>query len=764
MRSIYHRLAIRGATALKTWFGLMALCANPAVAQTDPYQPTRDVEIPEIPGYVYCWGDEFDKDGAVDRSLWAFEIGMKRGNEAQCYTDRLDNAYVEGGQLVIVGKKERWLNPNYDPSSDDWRQNTHYASYTSASIYGKDVRHFLFGRVEVRARITPGNGYFPAIWTCGYNRNWPANGEIDIMEHYWLGSGKEVLTANFAVSKCNPNDIYDTKWNSTFTPLTYWTDKDPDWMKKYHVWRMDWDEETITLYLDGEKRNSIKIREMRNGDGTIAFYNPQYMWLNLALKDFGHGIDQEQHFEVDYFRVYQRSKDVDAPSPVSDLHVTETGDTWAEVEWSPATDNVGIYRYDIYVDGMGSTKFQGSTTACAFTVKGLKPGTRYQLTVRALDKAGNYSPYDIELTPVANGGITFMTKDEWSALHVPADIYTDILLPAALTDGSAITWNSGDETVITATGLVNLPTTPRPVTLTAHCNGHEDKTFYVTVHPRNVTHCLMLYYPFEAEDTSESGLGDMLVTAAAGAEEGRLNWRVATATLIGNGSIDGTLNLTQNTAAGFATNGYLMLPQGMLDEMRSFSVTARIKPKTVTKLPRLFDFGSGCQNSIFGRIGNLAIGEKYKGATTQLVKASKQLSANCEYQVAFTFDAASHTAKVYVDGEEVANGTFAQEPWELAAYAANVRNYIGRTQWWDTSSASDNADFCGTIDDLRLYSIALNADELQDINTGINNQQPTVGNGQSATKDGACFDLCGRRMARPIKRGIYIAGHKKWIQ
>ena len=97
----------------------MALCAAPALAQTDPFQPTRDVDIPEIPGYVYCWGDEFDKDGAVDRSLWAFEIGMKRGNEAQCYTDRLDNAYVEGGQLVIVGKKERWLNPNYDPSSGD---------------------------------------------------------------------------------------------------------------------------------------------------------------------------------------------------------------------------------------------------------------------------------------------------------------------------------------------------------------------------------------------------------------------------------------------------------------------------------------------------------------------------------------------------------------------------------------------------------------------------------------------------------------------
>lgn len=767
MRIVHHRLALHGASSLKTWFSLLALCASPAFAQIDPYQPTRDVEIPEIPGYVYCWGDEFDKDGAVDRNVWAFEIGMKRGNEAQCYTDRMDNAYVEGGQLVIVGKKERWLNPNYDPSSGDWRENTHYADYTSASIYGKDVRHFLFGRAEVRARITPGNGYFPAIWTCGYNRNWPANGEIDIMEHYWLSSGKEVLTANFAVSKCNPNDIYATTWNSTFTPLTYWTDKDPDWMKKYHVWRMDWDEETITLYLDGEKRNSIKIREFRNGDGTIAFYNPQYMWLNLALKDFGHGIDAEQHFEVDYFRLYQRSKDTEAPTVVSDIHVTEVGDTWAEVQWSPATDNVGVYRYDVYLNGMGSTKFQGSTTANAFTAKGLTPGTRYQLAVRALDKAGNYSPYDIKLAPVGNGGITFVTKAEWSALHVPADIYTDILLPTAMADGTPITWKSSHEAVLTGTGLATLPTTPQQITLTAHCIGQQDRTFNVTVHPRNAAQCLTLYYPFEVEDANESGQGDLLVMAAAGTGEGKLNWRAATATLIGRGSIDGTLNLTRNTATGFATNGYLMLPQGLLDEMRSFTVAARIKPKTVTKLQRLFDFGSGSQNSIFGRIDKLAIGEKYKGATTQLITSTRQLTANREYLIAFTFDAASHEAKVFIDGEQVARGTFAQEPWELAAYAANVRNYIGRTQWWDTSSATSNIDFCGTIDDLRLFSIALNADELKnidDIMTGVNNEELRVKNEESGMKDEGWFDLSGRRMARPSKRGIYISNHKKRIQ
>jgi hypothetical protein len=259
----------------------------------------------------------------------------------------------------------------------------------------------------------------------------------------------------------------------------------------------------------------------------------------------------------------------------------------------------------------------------------------------------------------------------------------------------------------------------------------------------------------------------MQVMAAAGAGEGKLNWHAATATLIGKGSIDGTLNLTKNTATGFNTNGYLMLPQGLLDQMRSFTVTARIKPKTVTKLQRLFDFGSGSQNSIFGRIDKLAIGEKYKGATTQLITSTRQLTANREYLIAFTFDAASHEAKVFIDGEQVAKGTFAQEPWQLAAYAANVRNYIGRTQWWDTSSAASNIDFCGTIDDLRLFSIALNADELKnidDIMTGVNNEELRVKNEESGMKDEGWFDLSGRRMARPSKRGIYISNHKKWIQ
>ena len=47
----------------------------------------------------------------------------------------------------------------------------------------------------------------------------------------------------------------------------------------------------------------------------------------------------------------------------------------------------------------------------------------------------------------------------------------------------------------------------------------------------------------------------------------------------------------------------------------------------------------------------------------------------------------------------------------------NSRNYIGRTQWWDSSVANDNADYCGTMDDFRLYNIALTEEEIQALMT-----------------------------------------------
>lgn len=360
----------------------------------DPYLP--DPNLPyEYRGYVYSWGDEFNGN-TLDESIWGFEQGFIRGNELQYY--RKENTTVSDGRLLISGKKEKVKNEFYDPTSGDYRKNTEYSEYTSSSLIGKNKRLFLFGRIEVRAKIDPANGTFPAIWTCGYNKDWPNNGEIDIMEYYLanMGNGKEpVLTSNFCVGgDPNGNDgVWTQKWNSVFTKKTYYEERfdDPDWINKYHVYRMDWDEERISLYVDDVLRNSIKISDFRNFDGSIAFYNPQFMILNLAIKDHGEGVSENSKFEVDYFRVYQKVVDSEKPTIVKELTASNVTSNSCTLSWEASTDNTGIYRYDVYKNGMADGYFVTSVTSTDVTITNLSSETKMEFSVRALDAYGNYS-------------------------------------------------------------------------------------------------------------------------------------------------------------------------------------------------------------------------------------------------------------------------------------------------------------------------------------------------------------------------------------
>lgn len=113
---------------------------------------------------------------------------------------------------------------------------------------------------------------------------------------------------------------------------------------------------------------------------------------------------------------------------------------------------------------------------------------------------------------------------------------------------------------------------------------------------------------------------------------------------------------------------------------------------------------------------------------------------------------------------------FAQEPWELAAYAADIRNYVGRTQWWDGSYAADNVDFSGLIDDFSIFDIALADDEVQNIDlyTSIDaiveDDAPQYIVDKSV--DTGIYDIFGHKVDESaLKKGhIYISRNKKWLQ
>ena len=133
---------------------------------------------------------------------------------------------------------------------------------------------------------------------------------MDILEFY----SKSIL-ANVAWS----NATGASQWRTVKTPFTHFTNKDPNWSDKYHIWRMDWDSLSIRLYLDDELLNVTSLARTVQPVGSFCkvenpFKTPMFLLLNLALKD-GDGIDKTAFpltYYIDYVRFYKPRTQPDA--------------------------------------------------------------------------------------------------------------------------------------------------------------------------------------------------------------------------------------------------------------------------------------------------------------------------------------------------------------------------------------------------------------------------------------------------------------------
>ncbi|MDR1172192.1 MAG: DUF2264 domain-containing protein [Bacteroidales bacterium] len=265
-----------------------------------------DLTAFDQPAWELVWSDEFNIDGKPDSTVWTYERGFVRNQELQWYQP--DNAICKDGVLILSGRKERIPNPDYVSGSSDWRKNRQYAEYTASSIKTARKKDFQYGRFEIRAKIPTAAGSWPAIWTLGKSMPWPSCGEIDIMEYYRINDTPHIL-ANAAWGTDAP---HKAKWDDAKIPFSMFTAKDPDWASKFHIWRMDWDENAIRLYLDDELLNETLLSETQNGsigNYTNPFRQPHYILLNLAIGGNGGTPDHAAFplkYEIDYVRVYQK--------------------------------------------------------------------------------------------------------------------------------------------------------------------------------------------------------------------------------------------------------------------------------------------------------------------------------------------------------------------------------------------------------------------------------------------------------------------------
>jgi beta-glucanase (GH16 family) len=240
---------------------------------------------PTPAGWTLVFADEFDVPGSPDPARWTHEIGSIANDEKQYYTSRTENARVENGSLVIEARRERLM--GYD--------------YTSARLNTKGRAEFLYGRVEIRAKLPTGRGTWPALWMLGASidqAGWPACGEVDVMEN--VGYDPQTIVAS--VHTAAYNHVQGTQKNATTKLEAPWADD--------HVYAAEWSPDRIDVFVDGLEY--FTFRNEGTGARAWPFDKPQFVILNLAIGGtWGgqKGIDDSlfpHRLSVDYVRVYQR--------------------------------------------------------------------------------------------------------------------------------------------------------------------------------------------------------------------------------------------------------------------------------------------------------------------------------------------------------------------------------------------------------------------------------------------------------------------------
>jgi beta-glucanase (GH16 family) len=289
---------------MKIWMTIVLLATFPVtVAGADEWE--------------IVWSDEFNDEGLPDPARWGYEEGFVRNGEMQYYTRECkENARVEKGSLIIEGRKEEVKNPKYKDGSRNWKEQREVAHYTSGSINTLGLAQFIYGRVEVRAKMPQGKGMWPAIWMMGINHGdvgWPLCGEIDIMEY--LGKDPNTIHANnhFADPNIKDKAVHRSAGKGTITI------EEP--YKGFHVYAIEWDEKQIKFFVDDRQYSTFNIDAAGKGPDN-PFRKPHYLLLNLALGgSWGGNIDDgilPQKYEIDYVRVFkaktgQQDAATDAP-------------------------------------------------------------------------------------------------------------------------------------------------------------------------------------------------------------------------------------------------------------------------------------------------------------------------------------------------------------------------------------------------------------------------------------------------------------------
>lgn len=194
-------------------------------------------------GFSFC--DEFS-GSSLDTSKWVAvnSHGDLSNSESECYTGT--NVAEGGGLLTETVENRAFTCPDTTGANN----------YPSGAIQMKSFS-FLYGTVEVRARMAGCGGCWPAIWLLGSDCQSPAfmvNGN-DPPGCNWPQAGSQEIDIAEFFSSASFTSVHNAAITSGGSTANFGTSAITDASTNFHVYTLVWAPGSATFKVDGVQVN-----------------------------------------------------------------------------------------------------------------------------------------------------------------------------------------------------------------------------------------------------------------------------------------------------------------------------------------------------------------------------------------------------------------------------------------------------------------------------------------------------------------------------
>lgn len=267
------------------------------------FEADSDFKSKKLEKYEYVWGDEFETE-TLDMTKWMFGNDMTERTEMAVKNDDPDIIRVQDSKLKLRAV-------HYFDMDDS---NIEYA--TSQTVSTQNTMNYLYGYVEMRAKIPFGRGAWPSFWckSRGTLASWGDDyfTEIDIFENF--------ASAN----KLVPN-IHKWYTDGTHTQYSgknkrvYEFDINSNFENEYHIIGFEWTPDIMNMYVDNELYMVFNLNDNFDKQSNMNGFkqSPLYLIINnhLFVESFtnfkpyeGADVTPEDlpyEYFIDYVRLYQ---------------------------------------------------------------------------------------------------------------------------------------------------------------------------------------------------------------------------------------------------------------------------------------------------------------------------------------------------------------------------------------------------------------------------------------------------------------------------